>query len=280
MSELAILIPTRGRPGNIRKVISAWDFTNAWDDADMILIVDADDPELAGYEAIERDFNAEAPVGSEPLKLVTMDEWMPMIHKLDQVAKLYAQTRAYFALGFAGDDHLPQTIGWAKRYLTVLRELGTGMVYGDDGYQGAKLRTEWAITADVVAALGRMIPAPVEHMYSDVALLELMTAAGAVRHLPEVRIEHMHPVAGKAESDEQYKRVNHRDQFAKDRKDYEAWQRSGRTTDIATVRALRAGRPDERPPPRALSGPSAAPRRGPPGAIRPSAGPARRPDRR
>ena len=49
MRDLALLIPTRGRPGNIRKVISAWDFTNAWDHAEMILVVDADDPEAQGY---------------------------------------------------------------------------------------------------------------------------------------------------------------------------------------------------------------------------------------
>lgn len=242
MPDLAIIVPTRGRPENIRKVISAWDFTNAWDHADMIVIADADDPEIQGYRDV---IESAAPYhAGADLLLVEMDEWQPMVHKLNLVADVYAQTRGYFALGFAGDDHLPQTIGWAQRYLTVLRELGTGMVYGDDGYQGRKLSTEWAVTSDVVRALGRMVPAPVEHMYCDNAMMDLFGAAGALRHLPEIRIEHMHPVAGKAERDEQYDRVNHRDQFSKDRRSYEHWRNLGRAADVALVRDLRKGRPD------------------------------------
>lgn len=246
MPELAVIIPTRGRPENVRKVIGAWDFTNAWDVADLVLVADADDPEIQGYRAIADEFLEGCPPGTpSPLTLMTIPSWLPMVRKLDLAARTI-ETR-YFALGFAGDDHLPQTIGWAKRYLEVLRELGTGMVYGDDGYQGSNLSTEWAITSDVVHALSRMVPAPVEHMYCDNAMMDLFGGAGALRHLPEVRIEHMHPIAGKAENDDQYKRVNHRDQFRSDRALYETWKRSRMADDIATVRALRPGRPETRP---------------------------------
>lgn len=239
MPDLAILVPTRGRPGNIRKVIEAWNFTNGWDHADLIMIVDADDPEAAGYRELIKD-----PLGP-PLQLLEVPRWMPMVHKLDLAARELAGR--YWALGFAGDDHLPQTIGWAKRYLTVLRELGTGMVYGDDGYQGAKLSTEWAMTSDVIRALGRMVPARVEHMFCDNAVLELFTDAGAARHLPEVRIEHMHPVAGKASTDEQYERVNSRDQMNRDRRTFQGWQRFERPSQVQLVRSLRPGQPEERP---------------------------------
>ena len=238
MPELAVIVPTRGRPENIRRLIGAWDFTNAWDAADLVVVADADDPEIGGYRAIWAEDDA------LPAELMVIPAWLPMVHKLDAAARELSVR--YWALGFAGDDHLPQTIGWAKSYLTALRELGTGMVYGDDGYQGAKLSTEWAITSDVVLALGRMVPAPVEHMYCDNAMMDLFTAAGALRHLPEIRIEHMHPVAGKADTDAQYQRVNHRDQFRKDRTTYERWQRLTLPGQAATVRQLRAGRADER----------------------------------
>lgn len=241
MPDLAILVPTRGRPENIRKVISAWDFTNAWDHADLILAVDADDPEISGYQAILEETN-NPDTGRQLFLLVKIPVWEPMVHKLNRVSVQAA--KEYFALGFAGDDHLPQTIGWARRYLTVLRELGTGMVYGDDGYQGKKLSTEWAITSDVVRALGRMVPADVEHMYCDNAMMDLFGGAGALKHLPEIRIEHMHPIVGKAETDEQYQRVNHRDQFRKDRNAYESWKNGQMSADVAAVRDLRKGRPD------------------------------------
>jgi predicted O-methyltransferase YrrM len=246
--RLAVLVPTRGRPQNIAKVISAWDFTNGWDDADLILIADSDDPEIEGYRTIVEEFDRGVPDDvASPLQLVEMPVWQPMVHKLNSVAIGLALSRKYFALGFAGDDHLPRTIGWSKRYLTVLGELKTGMVYGDDGYQGSKLSTEWAVTADAVRELGRMVPADVEHMYCDNAILELFTEAGAVRHLPEVRIEHMHPHAGKASSDDQYRRVGHRDQFKKDRLGYDIWRREQMESDIDAVRSLRRGLPEVRP---------------------------------
>jgi predicted O-methyltransferase YrrM len=247
MPELAIIVPTRGRPENIRKVIGAWDFTNAWDVADLVLAADSDDPEIQGYRDVAEEFLDGCPDGTpSPLRLVEMAVWMPMVAKLNMVAKDEAEGGRYFAVGFAGDDHLPRTIDWAKRYLTVLHELGSGMVFGDDGYQGAKLSTEWAVTADVVRRLGRMVPAPVEHMYCDNSMVDLFDGAGAIRHLPEVRIEHMHPIAGKASTDAQYQRVNHRDQFRKDRMAYEGWKRQGLADSVAAVRALRPGAPEFR----------------------------------
>ena len=238
---LAVIIPTRGRPENIRKVISAWDFTNAWDHASMFVVADADDPEYADY----RLYTSEARHHGRDVHFHAVQQWVPMVHKLNDVAVRLAEDGRYFALGFAGDDHLPQTIGWVERYLTVLREMGSGMVYGDDGYQGQKLATEWAVTSDTVRALDRMVPADVEHMYCDNAMMDLFGGAGALRHLPEVRIEHMHPIVGKAETDEQYQRVNHRDQFAKDRRAYEAWKHGDIfRTDVAEIRHLRKGRPD------------------------------------
>jgi len=245
MRDLAVLIPTRGRPDNIRKVISAWDFTNAWDRADMILVVDADDPEIDDYRRVVEEFLSEAPEECTALGLVEVTEWMPMVHKLNLAAQNMAL--GYFALGFAGDDHLPRTINWADRYLTVLREMGSGMVYGDDGYQGAKLSTEWAVTSDTVRALGRMVPADVEHMYCDNSMMDLFGGAKAMRHLPEVRIEHMHYTVGKSEPDAQYQRVNHRDQFAKDRRAYELWRDKWKISHVALVRDLRKGRPDVDP---------------------------------
>lgn len=245
MADLAVLVPTRGRPGNVEKVISTWDFTNAWDVADLVLIADSDDPEIEGYRALVDRFECGAPRDlPSPLTLIEVPRWMPMVHKLDATARELAGR--YFALGFAGDDHLPRTIGWARRYLTVLRELGTGMVYGDDGYQGANLSTEWALTSDVVRVLGRMVPAPVEHMYSDASLLDLARAAGIVRHLPEVRVEHMHPVVKKAPSDAQYQRVNSRDQFRKDREIYEAWKAQEMAGQVASIRTLTPGQPEPR----------------------------------
>src|SRR6478735_787624 len=202
MRELAVIVPTRGRPENIRRVLEAWDFTEAWADADLILALDADDPEIGRYYELAVEWPR--------LEWRTFPQWQPMVPKLNASALLLAD-EGYAALGFAGDDHLPQTIGWARRYLTVLGELKTGMVYCDN------------------------------------AVLELMTSLGAVRYLPEVRIEHRHPIAGKAETDAQYERVNSREQFRRDRQTFIKWQRREMAGQVAALRELREGLPEVRP---------------------------------
>lgn len=246
MADLAIVVPTRGRPENVRRVIGAWDFTNAWDVANLVLAVDADDPEYQRYlDLCEETRHPDS--GETLFSIQVSPAWVPMVHKLDRAALNVAPH--HFAVGFAGDDHLPRTINWAQTYLANLRELGTGMVYSDDGYQGQKLSSEWAMTTDIVRAWGRMVPAAVEHMYCDQALLEVMSEAGGVRYLPQVQIEHLNPYANrKAPMDEQYKRVNSRDQYAKDGKVYRAWVESAERRDqLAAIRALRRGRAEERP---------------------------------
>src|ERR1041384_8774011 len=109
--RLALIVPTRGRPENVRKVIEAWDFTNAWDVADLILAVDGDDPELARYYSLRAEA---APFrGGRPVSAIAeMPEWLPMVHKLNAVALDIADRDAdkYTAVGFAGDDHLPRTM--------------------------------------------------------------------------------------------------------------------------------------------------------------------------
>lgn len=238
--RLAVIVPTRGRPDNIRAVLDAWDFTRAWDVADLILAVDRDDPEFPAYRKIHAE-------NAHRISIWTKQDWVPMVPKLNECALDVANEEAHFAIGFAGDDHVPRTINWAKKYLQVLRELGTGMVYGDDGYQGGKLSTEWAVTADAVRALGRMVPAPVEHLYCDNAMMDVYGGAGAMRHLPEIRIEHMHPITGRAASDEQYERVNSGAQYAKDRLSYNRWKTTALPTDIKIIEALRPGAPRVQP---------------------------------
>lgn len=235
--RLAVIVPTRSRPENIRKVIAAWDETGAWVAADLVLAADADDPEIGGYRQIALD--------RFDVQLIRYPKWEPMVPKLNRAAMEVAEQRDHFAIAFAGDDHLPRTHRWAQTYLKTLYAMRTGMVYGDDGYQGAKLSTEWAVTADVVRELGRMVPAPVDHLYCDNVMMDLFGGAGALQHLPEVRIEHMHPVAGKADSDEQYLKVNSRTQYNADGTAYQNWKRSELPLQVEIIRKLRG---DTAPP--------------------------------
>jgi hypothetical protein len=237
VSDLLVIVPSRGRPESLERVAAAWDVTGAFDDsAGLIFVVDSDDPAMPGYrQALER--LAAASPGPRTINLMNAGPWRPMVPKLNRAATMFAR-QGHFALGFAGDDHLPRTRGWAARYLETLREMGTGIVYGDDLLQGERLSTQWAMTSDIVRALGRMVPAPVEHMYCDNAVMGLGTLAGCLRYLPDVVIEHCHPIAGKAEWDTGYARVNRAEQYERDRAAYQQWLDYECVSDASKVRGL------------------------------------------
>jgi hypothetical protein len=230
-AELLVIVPTLGRPGNAASVIEAWRRTGAFQDgADLLFAVDYDDPQLESYLQVVRGAG---------LSIHQSPTWRPMVEKLNSVAELHANYFGHFALGFAGDDHLPRTPGWAGTMIRELRSLGTGIVYPDDGYQGEKLPTSWAMTADIVKALGRMVPADVAHLFCDNAVLDLGRAADCIRYLPDVLVEHVHPVAGKADWTDAYRTVNSRERWRTDKAAYRAWQVADLPQQTDIVRELR-----------------------------------------
>lgn len=227
---LGVIVPTRGRPENLAKVAQAWEETNAWADADLIVVYDADDPKSPEYAEL---------IEAQMLDYVQEQHWMPMVHKLDHAAR--SLMGAYSALGFAGDDHIPRTEGWTTRYIQELRDLGAGIVHGNDGQHGEKCPTEWAMTSNIIKAMGRMVPAPVEHLYCDNSILDLGTRAGCLKYLPDVMIEHMHPMWKKSEWDQQYQDVNSRNQYRKDGLSYNRWRSNGLAQDVELIRQLKEG---------------------------------------
>jgi len=237
VADLVIIVPTKGRPGSLDLVVEAWDATGAFDDgAALTFAVDDDDPALPRYtEAFDR-LSA-----TRDIRLCHCGPWQPMVPKLNAVAlhELNLGQGWPRLIGFAGDDHRPRSQGWAARYIETLRELGTGIVYGTDLIQGERLPTQWAMTSDIVRALCRMVPADVEHLYCDNAILDLGQAADCISYLPDVVIEHCHPVAKRGTWDAGYERVNSRTQYTKDFSSYQEWRSGQLNADAGMVRALR-----------------------------------------
>lgn len=238
---MLIVIPTRSRPENVARVVEAWRATGAFQDgAEPLFVWDCDDPRAPEYVSA---FDMIGWSEVHRCRFRSIPTWQPLVPKLNGVAKFWADMGDFPYLGFAGDDHLPRTSGWARRYIETLRAAGTGIVYCDDGYRGEGLPTQWAMTSDIIRALGRMVPAPVDHLYCDDAVKALGQATGTLTYLPDVLIEHMNPYAGgKAPMDEQYERVNGSAQYKRDRAAYRQWKRSGGlAADAVKINALRRG---------------------------------------
>lgn len=224
-ADLLMIVPSRGRPHNIVALWDAWQATTTGA-AELLVAADGDDPTLPGYLQVCEELQIDLVVGPR----------LRMVPTLNKVA--FEQAPHYFALGFMGDDHRPRTVGFDAHYLAALRTLGTGFVYGNDLLAGERLPTQVAMTSDIVQALGAMVPAPVNHLWADNQWWDLGHAIDRIRYLPDVVVEHLHPIAGKAADDAGYREVNDPAAFEVDRMIYADWYAKQFPADAEKLRAL------------------------------------------
>lgn len=226
MTDMVVLVPTRSRPDSVGPIIEAWNQTGAFGVADLCFIVDQDDMHHSRY--------MQEAAKAVQVQVAVMPEWQPMVPKLNRVANLAAKD--YQVVAFMGDDHLPRTQLWAHQLLQVGMTKRPSIAYGQDGYHNEKLPTWWSMSSDVITRLGRMVPAPVQHLYCDNAVKELGKRADCLVYLEEVLIEHMHPLVGKGEWDAQYRRVNRDQQYDRDGAAFRAWLDTGLEADATLLR--------------------------------------------
>jgi len=202
MSNLIVIVPSRGRPGNIKELAQAFADTKA--SAELLVVLDDDDPTLNDYLSLEGDFSF----------LTLPREGRGMAKPLNFAARKVINDYDHFA--FMGDDHRPRTIDWDKSIVDVLDEIGTGLVYGNDLLQGKNLPTAVAMTGNIVRALEGMVPPGMIHLYLDNFWMTLGQDLHSLHYLEEVIIEHLHPIAGKAEWDQGYRDVNAEEIYSAD----------------------------------------------------------------
>lgn len=206
----------------------------------MVLALDEDDPASDGYTKL--GWGAEPHVKAPRVAYAVTQATGTMVSALN-VAATYITIPpdgGPFAVGFMGDDHRPRTQGWDAAYLDALRDLGTGIVYGDDLLQRQNLPTQCAMTADIIQALGYMAPPSLTHLYVDNFWLSLGRSTGCIRYLPDVVVEHCHPVARKAEWDAGYQRVNSTAMYSADEAAFRRYSQDSFAADVAKVKRLAA----------------------------------------
>lgn len=230
--SLVVIVPSRGRPHSVAGLVAAFADT-VRGDTRLRIAVDFDDPDLGRY----RDAVA---LAADPRVTVTRVVGGYMSSALNEAATAAVGDPDVDAVGFMGDDHRPRTVGWDTTYLSEIEGMGgVGIVYGDDGLQREALPTQCAMSANIVRALGWMCPPVLRHLWIDNFWLDLGRAAGCLRYLPDVVVEHMHPYNGKAEMDDGYVRVNSNEMIDADRSSYAQYVDACMDRDVAKVRALR-----------------------------------------
>lgn len=216
--SMLVIVPSRGRPENIVRLMDAWVATKA--DATLMVCVDDDDPQLQAYQ---------------DLGPCTVRPRLRMAGTLNAAAVEHAPF--YTHLAFMGDDHLPRTEGWDRLLGNALDELGTGIAYGNDLIQGPNIPTAVFMTADIVRALGWMALPGARHLFLDNTWKTLGLKLDALCYMPDVIIEHLHPIAHQAEWDESYLLNNNHETWTHDEAVYNAWIADGLERDIRKIRA-------------------------------------------
>jgi hypothetical protein len=223
-SDLAVVVPSRSRPKNIDRLALAWLDTEAR--ADLIVVVDSDDPALHQYKIDSNSY----------LLLCGPRKGIGATWKLNDIAT--QSTDRYRYIGFMGDDVVPRTKWWDLEITTALDKLGTGIVYPNDMYQGERLPTAAFLTSDIIATLGYMVPPSIKHLYMDNVWLTWGKAIGRITYLPNVILEHLHPVASKGDWDDVYQEGNSDDMASDCKEAYETYLKGPVVEDVRKLRAL------------------------------------------
>jgi hypothetical protein len=156
---------------------------------------------------------------------------------LNDCARWWAE--GHEIVGFMGDDHRPRTAGWDEMLAQPILKDGMLFTYGNDLLQGPNLPTQVVMDSRVIQRLGHMSPPELMHLYLDNYWLTLGRQTGRIRYVSEAIVEHMHPVAGKAEWDANYVRVNDGSIYEHDGRVFHKYVEDGHmAADVAKVRDI------------------------------------------
>lgn len=223
-ADLAVVCPSRNRPGNVRRLAQAFVDTGA--EARLIVCVDDDDPTLSGYRQVQADYGFDLIVG--PARRFA--PWLNTVG-VDAAEQFDA------VCGF-GDDVVPRTPGWDQIIAGHVRPLS--VIYGDDGYQHERLATHAFLESSIIRTLGFYAPPTMQHLYIDNWWHNLGAELGTLTYLPGVFLEHMHPVAGKSEWDDRYRWANSPEHVEADREGFRRYMVEQFAADVERLRQAAA----------------------------------------
>jgi len=226
MADLAVLVPSRGRPASVERLVRACALTCA---ADTVLHFgfDEDDPEL--------EANIAAAAGWPR----TVAPRMGLAAWTNRLARKYTAEGLPppRALASVGDDMRPVTAGWDRMLLDKL-PAGGGFCYPDDKRRD-DIPEAVVISTPIVEALGWMALPQCAHWFIDNVWADLGRAAGCLVYCPDVTVEHLHPNVRPdvTRTDQTYHDAA--GSFDADLAAYQSWRLRRMRADAAVVRGVR-----------------------------------------
>ena len=212
MNKVLLIVPTRGRPD--KSIEFYEEFKKNSTITDLVFGLDDDDVEYPRIDGVLYEVNPRAMMNGT----------------LNLIAKKYADQYEYIA--FMGDDHRPRTLGWDAELVNSIKDIKHGIAYGNDLLQGRNLPTAVLLKSSIVKTLGFMAPPAMKHLYLDNFWKDMGNELGSLVYRDDVVIEHMHPVAGKADNDSGYVEVNSSAIFDHDAKAFANYWTTDKASDL------------------------------------------------
>lgn len=189
---VSVLAPSRGRPAACQEMVNSAHQTGS--NVEVLAYVDDDDP---------TDYTVDNATVVRGPRINLSDCW----NKL-------AERAQGDILHMGSDDIRFRTPGWDDMVRSVVAEFPDRIVfvYGDDGIHDQKMGTHGFITREWYETVGRFTPPYFPCDYADTWLNDVARRVGRSVYIPGMLIEHLHPIAGKAEWD-----TTHQERLARGR---------------------------------------------------------------
>lgn len=192
------ILPSRGRPQNVIRLIEAFNRTGATTPVWLRLDDDDPQPELHG------------------------GNWIVNIGPRLLLSEIYAEAyRKYPDLpwyGVIADDVVPITPGWDRKLIEAAGNDGMAIPSGGETTGGYP---HFVLGGDLVRSIGWLALPGLDRLYIDTVWHDIAEQHGVLRFLPDAILEHRHFSNRKALPDSTYRKNNK----ARDKVIYETWKR-------------------------------------------------------
>jgi glycosyltransferase involved in cell wall biosynthesis len=186
---ISVLIPSRGRPAGMRRVVESARAT-AIGDVEFVFYLDDDD---LPSQQTARILGVRVITGP---RILLSETWN----------RCWDAARFDVAM-HCGDDIVFHTPGWDQLVLETFADVADriALVWGRDGIQDENMATHGFLHRNWVEAVGYFVPSLFSSDYNDAWLFEVAGLINRQFYLPELYTEHLHFTAGKSELDRTYR---------------------------------------------------------------------------
>lgn len=191
-SRIVLLLPTRGRPDNIVRMLQSL-HESSHVMPEVIARIDDDDEEIKS--ALDQLIAAGEKISYRIGPRITLTEYWNEISGFSSAEIVM----------FAADDIVFKTKGWDSLIRETFDTHPDKMIFvhGDDGHWGGRFGTHGFLHRKWIDALGYVLPPYFSSDYGDTWINDVANMLGRRVFLPIV-IEHMHFLFGKAQMDATY----------------------------------------------------------------------------